>query len=192
LRRLYERYQQVHQQINGLDTTMRKRIRDGQTRHVDLIRRLLHLRGVGRISAWILVKELFAWRQITSRKQLGGLVGLTPTPYTSGTSHREQGISKAGNKRLRWIMVELAWCWVQYQPDSALTQWFRRRFGEGPRQRRIGIVALARKLLIALWHYLQRDEIPAGARITDWEPKVKGSVGRTNKAAAAGSAPAAA
>lgn len=184
LGRLYERYQLLQGQINALDGQLRKRIRQGQARQVELIRRLLQLRGVGRHSAWILVKELFGWRQISSRKQLGGLVGLTPTPYSSGTMQREQGISKAGNKRLRWLLVELGWCWVQYQPESALTRWFYQRFGEGPRLRRIGIVALARKLLIALWRYVERGEVPAGAQLTAWEPKVGGKASPPSPAAA--------
>jgi transposase len=111
-------------------------------------------------------------------KQLGGLVGLTPTPYHSGESSREQGISKAGNKQLRRLLVELAWSWLRYQPDSALTRWFYKRFGEGPRLRRIGIVAVARKLLIALWRYLERGEVPAGAKLVAWDPKVNGWASR--------------
>jgi transposase len=89
---------------------------------------------------------------------------LTPTPYDSGDSTREQGISKAGNKRIRKLMVELAWLWLRYQPGSQLSQWFEKRFGQGgKRMRRIGIVALARKLLIALWRYLEQGVIPEGA-----------------------------
>ncbi len=82
----------------------------------------------------------------------------------SGTSEVEQGISKAGNKRVRWLMVELAWSWLRFQPDSQLSHWFNQRFGgAGKRLRRIGIVALAQRLAIALWRYLQHGEIPAGA-----------------------------
>jgi len=95
---------------------------------------------------------------------VGACAGLTPTPYDSGDSTREQGISKAGNKRVRKLMVELAWLWVRYQPGSKLTLWFQKRFGSGgKRMRRIGIVALARKLLIALWRYLETGVIPEGA-----------------------------
>ena len=90
--------------------------------------------------------------------------GLTPTPYDSGNSTREQGISKAGNKRIRTLMVELSWLWLRYQPDSALSQWFEKRFAHGgKRMRRIGIVALARKLLVALWRYLEHGVLPEGA-----------------------------
>ena len=95
---------------------------------------------------------------------MGVCAGLTPTPYDSGNSTREQGISKAGNKRIRKMMVELAWLWLRYQPDSQLSQWFEERFGRGgKRMRRIGIVALARKLLVALWRYLEHGIIPQGA-----------------------------
>ena len=89
-----------------------------------------------------------------------------PTPHASGTIEREQGISKAGNRRVRSLLVELAWNWLRLQPDSELTQWFDRRFGSsGGRQRRVGIVALARRLAIALWRYLKDGEIPAGASL---------------------------
>ena len=83
---------------------------------------------------------------------MGSLAGLTPTPYASGQIDHEQGISKAGNKRMRWMAVEIAWGWLHFQPDSELSRWFYARFGRGSsRQRRIGIVALARKLLVQLW-----------------------------------------
>ena len=101
------------------------------------------------------------------------LVGLTGTPYQSGGSAREQGISKAGSKRMRKMLVELAWCWLRWQPESALSQWYGRRFGTGKgAARKIGIVALARKLFIALWKYLERGEIPAGAKLVDWRSKL--------------------
>ncbi len=91
---------------------------------------------------------------------------VTPTPYSSGESKTEQGIAKAGNKRARWVLVELAWSWVRYQAESALTKWFNERFAHGgKRMRRIGIVALARRLAIALWRYLEYGEIPAGASL---------------------------
>jgi transposase len=122
------------------------------------------LRGIGPVGAWTLATELFGWREIQNRRQLGGLVGLVPAPYQSGESMHDQGITRAGNRHVRRLMVQLAWGWVRYQPDSALTTWFHRRFGSsGRRLRRIGIVALARKLLIALWRYVEHGEIPEGA-----------------------------
>src|SRR5215813_1752242 len=111
-----------------------------------------------------------------SRKKLLGRfsVGLTPTPYHSGDSEREQGIGKAGNRRLRRLLVELAWCWLRWQPDSELSCWYRRRFGSGNgRSRKIGVVAVARKLLIALWKYLEHGALPAGALLASWQRKVK-------------------
>lgn len=112
----------------------------------------------------MLVKEIFGWRDFANRRELAACVGLAPTPYASGDSEIEQGISKAGNRRVRAMLVEQAWKWLQLQPDGALTQWFNRRFASGgKRMRRVGIVALARRLVIALWRYLKHGEIPAGA-----------------------------
>jgi transposase len=109
---------------------------------------------------------LFGWRRFANRRELAGCLGLAPTPYYSGASQVEQGISKAGNKRARALLVELAWGWLRLQPESALTQWFNHRFAAaGTRMRRIGIVALARRPAIALWRYLQHGEIPAGAAL---------------------------
>jgi transposase len=137
----------------NLDTTM------GRYVHA-----LPTLRGIGPISTWTLATEIFGWRQIKNRRQLGGLVGLVPAPYQSGDSAHDQGITRAGNKHVRRLMVQLAWGWLRYQPDSALTQWYQGKFGRGGRRfRRIGIVALARKLLIALWRYVEHGEIPEGA-----------------------------
>ena len=133
---------------------------------VDQVRWLLKLKGIGENGAWLLVHEFFGWRQIRNRRELASLAGLTPTPYNSGESRREQGISKAGNRRVRWMMIELAWGWLRYQPSSELSQWYERRFGKGnSRLRKMGIVALARKLLVALWKYLETGEVPAGAEL---------------------------
>jgi transposase len=135
-------------------------------RTVAIVEQLLTLRGIGEHSAWMLATEIFAWRAIQNRRQLGGLSGLTGTPYRSGTMAREQGISRAGNAQVRAVMVELAWCWVQYQPDSALTQWYHARWGaSGPVARKIGIVAVARRLLIDLWRYVETGGVPAGAQV---------------------------
>src|SRR6478672_9771712 len=124
---------------------------------------LMRLKGIGAEFASVLYLEgLF--RHFENRRQLAAYAGLAPSPWKSGSIDHEQGISKAGNPRLRTTMVELAWMWVRYQPDSALSCWFRQRVGsERGRTRRISIVALARKLLIALWRYVTHGEIPAGA-----------------------------
>ena len=104
------------------------------------VAQLARLRGVGVGGAWVLAAELFGWRHFANRRQVAGCVGLTPTPYQSGDSHVEQGISKSGNGRVRALLVELAWNWLRYQPQSALSQWFNTRFaGGGARLRRIGI-----------------------------------------------------
>jgi transposase len=127
--------------------------------------RLARLCGIGLKSAWTLFYEFF-WRRFNNRREVASCAGLTGTPYQSGASSREQGISKAGNKRVRWLMVELAWSWLRYQPQSELSRWYGERFaGGGVRMRRIGIVALARRLLIAIWRYLEQGLVPAGARL---------------------------
>ena len=116
------------------------------------------------MSAWLYATEFFGWRAFRNRRQVAGLAGLTPTMRSSGELEREQGISKAGNARIRALAVELAWSWVRRQPTSVLTRWYRERFAAGGgRQRRIGIVAVARKLLIALWRYLETGVVPEGA-----------------------------
>ena len=131
-----------------------------------LVAMLSRLRSIGTRSACKLDTELFGWRRFNNRRQLAASVGLTPTPYDSGTSQVEQGISKADNKRVRSLLVELAWSWLRYQPDSAMSQWYQKRFAAaGKRMRRVGIVALARRLVIALWRYLEHGEIPAGAQL---------------------------
>jgi transposase len=127
------------------------------------LRQLVQLKGVATTSASVLLDEGLVWRAFRNRRQIGGLLGFTPTPYDSGESEREQGISRAGNERLQAISIQLAWNWVRWQPLSALTQWYVAHFGTGKRARRIGIVAVARKLVIALWRYVTRGVVPAGA-----------------------------
>lgn len=183
LLREFERWQLADRQIRDLDNQRARKIRDATTPHVEKVRQLLDLKGIGENSAWLFVLEFFAWRQITNRRQLGALAGLTPTPYHSGASQQEQGISKAGNRRLRTMAVEIAWCWLRYQPDSELSQWYQRRFGQGnSRLKRVGIVALARKLLVALWKYLETGEVPAGAELSSWEKKLNGRLPASKRA----------
>jgi transposase len=174
LMREFERMELLARQINTLEADQAKQICNDQTRHVDKVRTLMGLKGVGPTSATILLYELFGWRRFANRRQVGALAGLSPTSYQSGDSNQEQGISKAGNVRVRWIMGKLAWSWLRFQPESSLTQWYFRRFGAGTsRMKRTGIVAVARKLLIALWRYVEQGEAPEGAVESDWESKLK-------------------
>ena len=153
----------VKQQVKAIEAQRCEELQDGKQ---PLVAQLVQLRAIGYKGAWVLVKELFGWRHFANRRELAGCLGLAPTPYASGDSQRERGISKAGNKRARTLLVEVAWGWLRWQPSSALTEWFNRRFsGGGKRMRRVGIVALARRLAIALWRYLQNGEIPAGATL---------------------------
>src|SRR5262249_30631912 len=151
-------------QIHDLEAERTQQIRDPETAQGEQVRLLLQLKGIGENAAWLLVREFFGWRGIRNRRELASLAGLTPTPYDSGEVRREQGISKAGNRRVRWMMIELAWGWLRYQPDSELSRWYQRRFAAGnARLRKVGIVAVARKLLVALWKYLETGAVPAGA-----------------------------
>jgi transposase len=127
------------------------------------LRQLVQLKGVATTSASVLLDEGLLWREFRNRRQLGGLLGFAPTPYDSGASQREQGISGAGNGRLQAVSIQLAWNWVRWQPQSALTQWYQARVGTGKRARRVGIVAVARKLVIALWRYVTTGVVPTGA-----------------------------
>jgi transposase len=125
--------------------------------------RLRQVKGLGVTSVSVLLDEGLVWRDFKNRRQLGGLLGFAPIKYESGEISRDQGISRAGNDRLQSTMVQLAWSWVHWQPQSALTQWYLARFGLGKRNRKVGIVALARKLFIALWRYATAGIVPAGA-----------------------------
>ena len=125
--------------------------------------RLVQLKGVATTSASVLVDEGLVWRAFQNRRQVGGLLGFAPVKYESGEASHDQGISRAGNERLQAVMVQVAWSWVHWQPHSALTRWYRARFGVGKRARKIGIVALARKLLIALWRWATSGTRPSGA-----------------------------
>jgi transposase len=131
-----------------------------------IVARLRALKGVGDVSAWLYATEFFGWRAFRNRRQVAGAAGLTPTTQASGDTEHELGISKAGNTMVRALAIELAWSWVRRQPNSSLSRWYRARFAAGnPRQRRIGIVAVARKLLVALWRYLETGLLPEGAAL---------------------------
>jgi transposase len=127
---------------------------------------LVRFKGIGQIGAVPLCREVF-YRRFGNRRELASYIGLTPSPYNSGSMQVDQGISKAGNPRARTLAIEIAWLWVRYQPESALTHWFLQRVGTAKgRIRRIAIVALARKLMVALWRYLTTGMIPEGAVMT--------------------------
>ena len=182
----YAVWEALHRQERDAANEQERQLRESQDRRVAQMRQLMGLRAVGARTAWILVMELFSWRQIKNGKELGALVGLTPVPYDSGKSQREQGISKAGNKHVRCLMVESAWLWLRWQPKSALSQWYAKRFGAGnKRARKVGVVALARKLLIALWRFVEHGAIPDGAEEKDWRLNVNSTARRHAKQAAA-------
>jgi transposase len=127
---------------------------------------LLRLNGIGAASAPILAREVY-YRQFANRRQVASYIGLAPSAYDSGESRRSQGISKAGNSLVRAVMIQTAWLWLKHQPQSALTQWFHHRTqGQSKRMRCVMIVALARKLAVALWRYLEHGLIPEGATLS--------------------------
>lgn len=166
LRREIEREGQRLDIVNGEITTVTEEraalLKETVTDLSTLVKRLATLKGVGIDSAWLLVTEFFAWRRFSNRGEVAGAAGLGGTPFASGSMAREQGISKEGNRRVRTRMIELAWKWLQFQPQSDLSQWFR-KFALSGRLRRVGIVAVARKLLVAMWHFLEHDIIPGQA-----------------------------
>jgi transposase len=126
---------------------------------------LVRLKGIGPQGATVLLQEAFH-RQFSNRREIAAYAGLVPSPWQSGGTDHEQGISKSGNARLRGTMMELAWLWVRHQPGSALSAWFREHVGDAKgRRRRIAIVAVARKLLVALWRYVEHGVVPKGAEL---------------------------
>jgi transposase len=164
--REYERLRLVEEQIHSSEQVQDERLEQAQTEAMRQVVQLMSLCGIGKTSAWVFVMEFFGWRRFRNRREVGALAGLTGTPYDSGDSQRDQGISKAGNRRIRTLSIEIAWSWLRYQPQSKLSLWFKERFaGGGKRMRRIGIVALARRRLIALWQYLEHGLLPPGAQL---------------------------
>jgi transposase len=164
LTRVWRQLELLTAQLEELEAARTALTVDPATTTGRYVERLPTLRGIGPVGTWVLATEIFGWREIRNARQLGGLVGLVPAPFQSGETDHDQGITRAGNKHVRRLMVQLAWSWRRYQPTSALTRWYEERFGRGSRRlRRIGIVALARKLLIALWRYVETGEIPEGA-----------------------------
>jgi transposase len=161
LARADARLQMVMRQLADLDGQQRAQVVAAAAGSP--LARLVQLKGVATTSASVLIDEGLVWRAFQNRRQIGGLLGFAPVKYESGESSHDQGISRAGNNRLQSVMVQVAWSWVHWQPMSALTLWYRTRFGQGKRARKIGIVALARKLFIALWRWAIDGVVPAGA-----------------------------
>jgi transposase len=162
--RVYAHHTFLSEQIAAIEAERRAQLQTSSDASIDKIRQLMMLKGIGINGAWLLVMEFFGWRDFKNRREVGGLAGFTPTPYQSGESNREPGITKSGNRHVRWMTTELAWSWLRFQPESALSVWFRERFGGGgKRLRRIGIVAVSRKLLIALWRFLETGVLPEEA-----------------------------
>lgn len=166
LARLAREWTQLHQ-VEARLTQLRRlraaRVHQRDDRVARQTRQLAGLRGIAENGALTLTTELFAWRDFTNGGQIGASAGLTPTPYRSDETSVEQGISQSGNRRVRALSIQLAWAWLRYQPRSPLSRWFQTRFSQHARARRIGIVAVARKLLIALWRYVDQGLVPEGA-----------------------------
>ena len=164
LRRLWTRRQLVIEQVRAVERTTQAALRAQTLPDAARIERLQQLRGVGLRSSLTLTQELFGWRDFQNRRQVGGYLGLGNAPYQSGDQAHDQGIGKSGNRHARRVVIPLAWGWLRYQPHSALSRWYVARFaGGGKDARRRGIVALARRLAIALWRYGKDGTVPAGA-----------------------------
>lgn len=165
LSREWVRLRRVQEDLKALEAERRERleaVRDDPV--LDQVRDLMELRGIGLKSAWLFVMEFFSWREFKNRREVGGLAGVAAAPNQSGEGDQSPGIDKAGNRWVRRMATEIAWSWVRYQPNSEITRWFNRRYAKaGKRARRRGIVAVARKVLVALWRYLEHGEIPEGA-----------------------------
>jgi len=163
LKREHARLMLVGEQLRGLSQTPDATDVPAAARMAKQKTQMRQLKSLGPASAGTLIDEAL-YKDFANRRQVGSYFGLAPSPWASGRTHREQGISKAGNPRARHQAIELAWLWLRHQPDSALSRWFRQRTaGASARVKRIAIVALARKLMVALWRYLTTGLIPEGA-----------------------------
>ena len=164
LEREYRRLELVQEQIKVLERERAEAIRHSEEESVETVRKLLKLKGIGQNAGWLFGMEFFCWREFSNRKEVGALAGLVPMARQSGGSYRELGISKAGNRHIRGMAIEIAWGWLRFQPESQLTKWYEKKFGHASKRvRKIGIVAVARKLMISLWRYLETGAIPEGA-----------------------------
>jgi transposase len=167
IERMLNHYDFVSQQIEEVVADRKLALADktGCFPHADKVERLAMLGAVGKTTATVLVAEVYH-RTFETRRHVASFVGLAPSPYNSGETDRDRGISKAGTKLARHTLVELAWSWLRYQPNSKLSLWWQERFGGmGMRERKIGIVALARKLTIALWRFVEQGVVPEGATL---------------------------
>ncbi|MGY6250693.1 IS110 family RNA-guided transposase [Bosea thiooxidans] len=163
--REFARLHLVMDQIKELEGTRRDALIDHRSPFPgkEKVATLTKLAGIGELSATLLVAEVFH-RRFQNRRHLASYLGLAPSPYASGDMQRDQGISKAGNKPARTLLVEITWAWMRHQPTSELALWYRERFAEnGARSRKVGVVAMARKLAIALWHFVEHGIVPSGA-----------------------------
>jgi transposase len=165
LTREWDRLEFICEQIKSVKSARDEEVNDSHSANKQ-VEQLVKLRSLGDVTADCLVREVFGWRTFNNGKQVGCLAGLVPTAYQSGEINHEQGISKAGITHVRRVAIDLAWNWLRFQPKTKLSLWYNSKFGPGgKRARKIGIVALARKLLIALWKYLTNGEIPEGAEL---------------------------
>jgi transposase len=166
LKREWEHCLFLNKQIAELQSSRRSQLKEKKEPDLEKIEQLNKLKGIGPERSWVLVRELFGWRKFRNRREVASITGLTPTPYDSGNTKWEQAISKAGNRHVRAIAIEMAWSWVRHQPKSKLTRWFMKRFySAGKRARKVGIVAVARRLMIGLWRFLECGVIPEGAQL---------------------------
>lgn len=166
MRRLLAQHRLLSEQMKEIEAARQQVVTATDPDRIErMIQMLVRFVGLGVETATVLAHEVFS-RQFRDRKALGAFVGLTGTPFNSGGSTREQGISKNGNPRVRRIITQLMWRWLKFQPDSALARWFQERTGGAKgRIRKIMAIALARKLLVALWRYVEDGVIPQGVRL---------------------------
>jgi transposase len=169
IEREWKRLRLVAEQVREVEAERDRLVKGKQVSGdacTEKMRQLAKLHGIGAEFATVLTREVF-YRPFQNRRQVASYVGLTPAPYDSGDTKRDQGIDKAGNKRARVASVQMAWLWLRYQSKSELSLWYFRRVGElKGRVRRIMIIALARKLVIALWRYVETGKVPTGAILT--------------------------
>jgi len=167
IERELERLELVEAQVAALERARRaaQKAAPEDDRVAAIVRQLMRLKSIALETGSVLAHEVF-YRHFANRRAVTSFVGLCPSPFRSGGIDHEQGLAKAGNKRARAVMIELAWSWVRLQPDSEITRWFKAHVaGANRRRRKQLIVAVARRVLVALWRYLTTDELPPGARI---------------------------